>query len=123
VPDVDGSVAARCQLTSSTVFHRFKDNVRMSISYLLSSPPILPCSTPPGHHQDVNLFFALLFHTIAAFSSQAIVSSPSCLSSSSPSSIPSSSPPTAPSTIHLSRFDLFHCHLFAAHSSGRLGAL
>ncbi|CAI5461646.1 unnamed protein product [Closterium sp. Yama58-4] len=124
-----------------------------------------PCSTPnapppsPTLQQDINLFFALLFHTIAAFSSQAIGSSPSCSSSPSPCASPSSSPPsspsssppsspsssslpfhssshpstppsshpssppTAPPAIHLSRFDLFHCHLFATLSSGRLGAL
>ncbi|CAI5535404.1 unnamed protein product [Closterium sp. Naga37s-1] len=76
---------------------------------------------------DINLFFALLFHVIAAFSSLTIASSPSCSSSSSPSTSPSSSPPTSPPSsppaIHLSRFDLFHCHLFATHASGRLGAL
>ncbi|CAI7810544.1 unnamed protein product, partial [Closterium sp. NIES-54] len=102
VPDVDGSDVARCQLTSSPTCYQFKDN-------------------------DINLFFALLFHVIAAFSSLTIASSPSCSSSSSPSASPSSSPPTSPPSsppaIHLSRFDLFHCHLFATHASGRLGAL
>ncbi|CAI5496243.1 unnamed protein product [Closterium sp. Naga37s-1] len=84
--------------------------------------------------KDVNLFFALLFHAIAAFSPHAIASSSSRSSFSSPSASPSSSPPASPSSprtstctarpaIHLSRFDLFHCHLFATHSSGRLGAL
>ncbi|CAI5483709.1 unnamed protein product [Closterium sp. Yama58-4] len=106
------------------------------------SPPSLP---PPSlllpriplmhlialKRQEVNRFFALLFHAIAAFSPQAIASSPFSSSSSSPTSSPSSSssssppssPRTAPPAIHLSRFDLYHCHLFAAHSSGRLGAL
>ncbi|CAI7795728.1 unnamed protein product, partial [Closterium sp. NIES-53] len=150
VPDVDGSDVARCQLTSSPTCYQFKDNGLASPPYgsafcllishpsssralLISSlcalllPSMLHSQRPSIHHQDINLFFALLFHVIAAFSSLTIASSPSCSSSSSPSASPSSSPPTSPPSsppaIHLSRFDLFHCHLFATHASGRLGAL
>eukprot|EP00850_Spirogloea_muscicola_P025334 SM002783S10003 [mRNA] locus=s2783:22:1506:+ [translate_table: standard] len=94
VPDVEGARAARCRLASFRAARRLRNKVCASGAKGSWPPPICRrlAATVVG---DCNVYFALLFHAVAVLMAAA--------------GLP----------LSLSRFDLFHGHLFVTDCGGK----